>query len=143
IWQVFTRLQPFVKPYRKMIFLALLLTLCGALTAQVNPIVLQYTVDSVQGMIDNGMNVQLGATLLMQISVILFLKEIINSFIVFGQRFFGEKIRIKISGDLAEKVVNRILTYNLSFYSSDNNQKGKLQVRIDRGIEYLTRLIQN
>lgn len=143
IWQVFTRLQPFIQPYRKMIFLALLLTLCGALTAQVNPIVLQYTVDSVQGMIDRGFNLQQSTTLLVGISTVLFLKEIINSFIVFGQRFYGEKIRINISGDLAEVVVQRILTYNLSFYSSDNNQKGKLQVRIDRGIEYLTKLVQN
>lgn len=126
-----------------MIFLALLLTLCGALTAQVNPIILQYTVNSVQGMIDNGLNMDRGAALLLEISIVLFLKEIINSFIIFGQRFYGEKIRINISGDLAEKVVNRILTYNLSFYNSDNNQKGKLQVRIDRGIEYLTKLIQN
>ncbi len=143
IWQVFKRLQPFVKPYRKKIFLALLLTLFGSLTAQVNPLVLQYTVDSVQGMLEKGMNVQQGATLLIEISVVLFMKEIINSFIIFGQRFFGEKIRINISGDLAQAAVYRILTYNLSFYSTDNNQKGKLQVRVDRGIEFLTRLIQN
>lgn len=143
IWQVFQRLQIYVKPYRKIILFALLLTLCGALTAQVNPIVLQYTVDSVQGMIDKGISMEQGGKLIIEISAILFLKEIINSFIIFGQRFYGEKIRINIQGDLAQAAVYRILTYNLGYYSNDNNQKGKLQVRIDRGIESLTRLIQN
>lgn len=143
IWEVFKRLRPFVNPYRSLIVFALLLTLTGALTAQVNPIVLRYTVDTIEKMQLKGWGVSQGASLLVLISGILFAKEIINSLIVFGQRFYGEKIRISISGDLANTAVSRILTYDLGFYSSNLNEKGKLQARIDRGVEYLTRLVQS
>src|SRR5690606_5517766 len=40
-------------------------------------------------------------------------------------------------------VIEKILTYRLSFFTSNNNESGKLQTRIDRGIESLTRLVQN
>ncbi|SKB45155.1 ABC transporter ATP-binding protein [Dyadobacter psychrophilus] len=143
IWQIFQRLQPYVKPYYKQIIFALFLTLLGAVTAQVNPWVLRYTVDSVQAMLDKKWGIIQGKELLIQISLILFVKEIVNSLIVFGQRYFGEKIRIKVSSDLAQEAVSRILTYNLAFYSDNENQKGKLQTRIDRGVESLTKLIQN
>lgn len=143
IWQIFQRLQPYVKPYYKQIAFALFLTLLGAVTAQVNPWVLRYTVDSVQAMLDKKWGIIQGKELLIQISLILFTKEIVNSLIVFGQRYFGEKIRIKVSSDLAQEAVGRILTYNLAFYSDNDNQKGKLQTRIDRGVESLTKLIQN
>ncbi|WAC09383.1 ABC transporter ATP-binding protein [Dyadobacter pollutisoli] len=143
IWQIFQRLQPYVKPYYRQIIFALFLTLLGAITAQVNPWVLRYTVDSVQSMLDKQWGIIQGKELLVRISVILFLKEIVNSLIVFGQRYFGEKIRIKVSSDLAQEAVSRILTYNLAFFSDNDNQKGKLQTRIDRGVESLTKLIQN
>ncbi len=115
----------------------------GAVTAQVNPWVLRYTVDTVQSMLDKHWGILQGKELLLQITAILFVKEIVNTFIVFGQRYFGEKIRIKVSSDLAQNAVNRILTYNLAFFSDNENQKGKLQTRIDRGVESLTKLIQN
>jgi ABC-type multidrug transport system fused ATPase/permease subunit len=143
IWQIFQRLQPYVKPYYRQISFALFLTLLGAVTAQVNPWVLRYTVDTVQSILDKHWGIIQGKELLIRISVILFLKEIVNSLIVFGQRYFGEKIRIKVSSDLAQEAVSRILTYNLAFYSDNDNQKGKLQTRIDRGVESLTKLIQN
>jgi ABC-type multidrug transport system fused ATPase/permease subunit len=143
IWQIFQRLQPYVKPYYRQIIFALFLTLLGAVTAQVNPWVLRYTVDTVQSILDKHWGIIQGKELLIRISIILFLKEIVNSLIVFGQRYFGEKIRIKVSSDLAQEAVSRILTYNLAFYSDNDNQKGKLQTRIDRGVESLTKLIQN
>lgn len=143
IWQIFQRLRPFVKPYHRQIAFALFLTLLGAVTAQVNPWVLRYTVDTVQLMLDKNWGIVQGKDLLITITVILFVKEIVNTFIVFGQRYFGEKIRIKVSSDLAQVAVGRILTYNLSFFSDNENQKGKLQTRIDRGVESLTKLIQN
>jgi len=115
----------------------------GALTAQVNPIILRYTVDTIEEMQNKGWGISEGASMLLIVSLILFSKEIVNSFIVFGQRFYGEKIRISISGDLANTAVNRILQYDLGFYSSSTNEKGKLQTRVDRGVEYLTRLVQN
>ncbi|MDR6807365.1 ABC-type multidrug transport system fused ATPase/permease subunit [Dyadobacter sp. BE34] len=143
IWQIFQRLHPFVQPYHRQIAFALFLTLLGAITAQVNPWVLRYTVDTVQSMLDKHWGILQGKELLLQITAILFVKEIVNTFIVFGQRYFGEKIRIKVSSDLAQNAVNRILTYNLAFFSDNENQKGKLQTRIDRGAESLTKLIQN
>lgn len=143
IWQIFQRLRPFVQPYHRQIAFALFLTLLGAITAQVNPWVLRYTVDTVQSMLDKHWGILQGKELLLQITAILFLKEIVNTFIVFGQRYFGEKIRIKVSSDLAQNAINRILTYNLAFFSDNENQKGKLQTRIDRGVESLTKLIQN
>ena len=143
IWDIFKRLQPFVRPYRSLILFALLLTLLGALTAQVNPIVLRYTVDTIQSMLDSGWGVAQSTLLLSQISLILFAKEIVNTFIVFGQRYYGEKIRIQVSSELSQTAVDRILTYGLGFYSENTNQKGKLQTRIDRGVESLTKLIQN
>lgn len=143
IWQIFQRLRPFVKPYHRQIAFALFLTLLGAVTAQVNPWVLRYTVDTVQAILDKHWSILQGKELLLQITAILFVKEIVNTFIVFGQRYFGEKIRIKVSSDLAQNAINRILTYNLAFFSDNENQKGKLQTRIDRGAESLTKLIQN
>lgn len=143
IWDVFRRLRPFVQPYKSLIIFALILTMLGALTAQVNPIILRYTVDTIEEMQNKGWGISEGASMLLIVSLILVSKEIVNSFIVFGQRFYGEKIRISISGDLANTAVNRILQYDLGFYSSSTNEKGKLQTRVDRGVEYLTRLVQN
>ena len=143
IWSIFKRLQPFVKPYRGLIYLALLLTLLGSITAQVNPWVLRYTVDTIQGMLDKHLTIRQGYPLLLEITLILCIKEVINSFITFGQKFYGEKIRINISSDLSQEVVNRILSYQMAFYADSENQKGKLQTRIDRGVESLTKLVQN
>lgn len=143
IWDIFKRLQPFVKPYRGLIYLALVLTLLGSITAQVNPWVLRYTVDTIQGMLYKHLTIEKGYPLLLEITLILCVKEVINSFITFGQKFYGEKIRINISSDLSQEVVSRILSYKMAFYADNENQKGKLQTRIDRGVESLTKLVQN
>ncbi|MEG1266870.1 MAG: ABC transporter ATP-binding protein, partial [Myroides sp.] len=70
-------------------------------------------------------------------------KEILNALITFGQKYYGEKLRIYVSKDLAQKIIDKILTYRLSFFTSNDNEAGRLQTRIDRGIESLTRLVQN
>ena len=44
---IFNHLTSFIKPYKWMVFGTLALTFIGALFAQVNPIVLKYTVDEV------------------------------------------------------------------------------------------------
>ena len=44
---IFNQLKTFIKPYKWMVFGTLALTFIGALFAQVNPIVLKYTVDEV------------------------------------------------------------------------------------------------
>ena len=77
------------------------------------------------------------------ISVVLLTKEILSIFISFGQRFYGEKIRINLSRDLSQKIIERILTYRMAFYTSSENDSGKLQTRIDYGVSSLTSLVQN
>ncbi|MDL2224271.1 ABC transporter ATP-binding protein/permease [Bacteroidales bacterium OttesenSCG-928-M06] len=141
--QLFKNIIPFVKPYRWLVFLTLLLTLVGALTAQVNAWVLRYTVDQIALLLEQDKALQDGLNILILITIILISKEILNSFIQFGQKYYGEKLRIYISKDLAQTVIEKVLTYKLAFFTSGGNQPGKLQTRIDRGIESITRLVQN
>jgi ABC-type multidrug transport system fused ATPase/permease subunit len=143
LFQLFKNLKPYVYPYRWLVVFALLLTLVGSLTAQVNAWVLRYTVDKINGMVEAHKALQEGVSILITISIILISKEVINSFIQFGQKYYGEKLRIYISQDLAQAVIERVLTYKLAFFTSGGNQPGKLQTRIDRGVESLTRLVQN
>lgn len=126
-----------------MIFGTLALTFIGALMAQVNPLVLKYTVDEVEKLIKLPDPMREGIHVLALISGILMGKELLNIFINFGQKFYGEKIRINTSSVLAQTAIDKILTYKVAYFSDENHQSGKLQTRIDRGIESLTRLVQN
>jgi len=105
--------------------------------------VLQYTIDTLTGIVGLPDPWIKGLKLLTLISSILLAKEVLNVFITFGQRYFGERIRINLSRDLSQKVVDRILSYKMSFYTSDENASGKLQTRIDLGVSSLTQLVQN
>lgn len=143
LFQLFKYLRPFVKPYRWLVVGTLVLTLIGSFTAQVNAFILKYTVDEVNKLVEAGKGFKDGTTILLTISIILLSKEIVNVFITFGQKFYGEKLRIYISRDLANSVVEKILTYRMAFFTSGDNESGKLQTRIDLGISSLTRLVQN
>lgn len=143
ITTLFKYLRPFVTPYRPLIIGTLVLTLVGSLTAQINAWVLRYTVDEITFLTTQDDPFSLGMRVLIIISSILLGKEILNAFIVFGQKYYGEKLRILVSKDLAQHIVDKILTYRMAFFTSQNNESGKLQTRIDRGIESLTRLVQN
>ena len=140
--ELFKNIWPFVRPYRLLVLLALVLTLIGSLTAQVNAWVLRYTVDEITSLVNQHKTVDDGLSLLTFITIILLTKEILNILIQFGQKYYGEKLRIFIARDLAQTVIEKILTYKLAFYTTDGNQPGKLQTRIDRGVESLTRLVQ-
>ena len=61
----------------------------------------------------------------------------------YGQNLFGEKIRVNVSSRLSQFAVEKILTYQLAFYTDSDNQTGILQSRIDRGAESLTKLVQS
>ncbi|PZU88677.1 MAG: ABC transporter [Chryseobacterium sp.] len=126
-----------------MVFGTLALTFIGALFAQVNPIVLKYTVDEVTKLTQLPHPMSEGIHVLILISVILLGKELANIFIQFGQKFYGEKIRINVSSELAQAAIDKILTYRIAYYNDDRHESGKLQIRIDRGIESLTKLVQN
>ena len=54
LFQLFKNVSPFVKPYKWLVFITLILTLLGSLMAQVNAIVLDWTVDRVNGLVTNG-----------------------------------------------------------------------------------------
>ncbi|HEX8163389.1 MAG TPA: ABC transporter ATP-binding protein [Pyrinomonadaceae bacterium] len=143
LWQIIRRLAPFVKPYRRWVVFSLTLTLLGAFAAQVNPMVLRYTVDTIERLLREGRTASQGTSLLLLISAIMLGKEILNTGLRYGQNLFGEKIRVNVSSRLSQFAVEKILTYRLAFYSASDNQTGILQTRIDRGAESLTKLVQS
>ncbi|HVG30588.1 MAG TPA: ABC transporter ATP-binding protein [Pyrinomonadaceae bacterium] len=143
LWQIIRRLVPFVKPYRRWVIFSLGLTLLGAFAAQVNPVVLRYTVDTIERLLREGRTASQGTSLLLLISAVLLGKEILNTGLRYGQNLFGEKIRVNVSSRLSQFAVEKILTYRLAFYSASDNQTGILQTRIDRGAESLTKLVQS
>ena len=142
IWQIIGRLFPFVKPYKFLVVGSLFLTLIGALAAQVNPIVLRYTVDTIEELLRAGATAAGSSSLLLFISAILFGKELVNIAVKYGQSMLGERIRINLSSQLSQYAVERILSYKYAYFADDQNATGKLQTRIDRGAESLTRFVQ-
>jgi len=143
LWDILKKLAVFAKPYRLLIIATLALTALGSFTAQVNAFVLRYTVDTLTEIATLAEPWQAGLRMLGIISAVLLTKEILSIFISFGQRFFGEKIRINLSRDLSQRIIERILTYRMAFYTSSENDSGKLQTRIDYGVNSLTSLVQN
>ncbi|SFK43594.1 ABC-type multidrug transport system, ATPase and permease component [Porphyromonadaceae bacterium KH3CP3RA] len=140
---LFRNLVPFVKPYRRMIAGTLLLTLIGSFAAQVNPLLVNETITRVEELLRHPDPFENGVRLLLIISAIMLGNELLNIGIQFGQKYFGEKIRIKVGSDLSQASVERILSYKMSFFSEPGNQAGLLQTRINRGIESLIGLVQN
>ena len=51
LFQLFKNIRPFVRPYRWLVVITLILTLVGSLMAQVNAIVLDRTVDAINALI--------------------------------------------------------------------------------------------
>jgi ABC-type multidrug transport system fused ATPase/permease subunit len=140
---LYKKITPFVKPYRKMVIATLLLTFLGSFAAQVNALILKYTVDSINKLMVAHEPLSKGFHLLEIISIVLLTKELVYSVVQFGQKFYGEKLRIFITRDISQSIVEKILTYRMEFYTSNENESGKLQTRIDLGISSLTRLVQN
>lgn len=116
VWQLFRKLTPFVRPYRSLVVATLLITLVGAFTAQVNALTLQYAVDSIDQLLTLGKGLDDGWSILITITVILLSKEVVNALLQFGQKFYGEKLRILISQDLSSSIIEKFLTYKLSFF---------------------------
>lgn len=139
------RLLPFVTPYRWLLVATLTLTFLGSLMAQVNAVVLDKAVDRINALLhlDGGFQWGEAARILVIISAVLLGKEVLAALVTFGQRIFSEKIRINVSRDLSLRVVDRILTFRMAFFSQDGNEPGKLQTRIDRGIMSLSNTVKN
>lgn len=141
---LFKKIWPYVRPYRWLVLLTLILTLIGSLMAQVNAVVLDRTVDAVNGLVTaKEFAWPKAAQILTIISIVLIGKEILGALITFAQNYFGERMRIFVSKDLSQEVIERMLTFRMAFFSRSDNDTGKLQTRIDQGVSSLSRTVQN
>ena len=145
LWQLLTNIIPFVLPYRWLIAITLILTLIGSLMAQVNAVVLDRAVDAINALIQQPGGFVWGEAvrILTIITVILLGKEVVGALVTFFQRYYGERMRILVSRDLSLSVVDRILSFRMAFFTSEGNETGKLQSRIDRGIMSLSNTVYN
>ena len=144
LFQLFKNVSPFVKPYKWLVFITLILTLIGSLMAQVNAIVLDWTVDEINGLVTQGVNWgQQAVRFVTIISIVLLGKEILSALITFAQNYFGERMRIFVSRDLAQSVIEKVLTFRMAYFNTGENATGKLQARIDQGVSSLSRTVQN
>ena len=115
------KLRPFVSPYRLLVIATLILTLIGSFTAQVNALTLQYAVDSINALLEQGQGLDEGWHILITISAILLGKEVVNALVQFGQKFYGEKLRIFISQDLAQSIIESF-KIPAGIFNQDNNK---------------------
>ena len=144
IGKMFKNIMPFVKPYKWLVVGTLAMTFIGSLAAQVNAVVLDWTVDKINALIPLGEG-QWGEAIhiLTLISGILLGKEVLSALITFAQRYYGERMRILVSRDMAQAVIEKMLTFRVAFFAADDNEPGKLQTRIDRGVESLSNTVKN
>ena len=144
IYQLFKNIGPYVKPYKWLVLLTLILTLIGSLMAQVNAVVLDWSVDSINNLLIRGGHWGAEAIRIVTIiAVVLLGKEILSALVTFAQNFFGEKMRIYVSMDLSQSVIVKMLTFKMAFFSESENDTGKLQTRIDQGVSSISRTVQN
>ena len=144
IWQLFGKIWKYVIPYKWLVIATLTLTLISSLFAQVNAIVLDKTVDSVNALVTaKDFAWSKAARILTIISIVLLGKEVLTVLIGFAQKYFGMRMRILVSRDLAQAVIEKMLTFRMAFFSANGNEPGKLQTRIDRGVDSLTNTVNN
>lgn len=142
--RLFKNISPFVKPYRWLVAATLILTLIGSLTAQVNAVVLDRTVDAVNELIgEENFAWARAARILTIISIVLLGKEVLSALITFAQNYYGERMRIFVSKDMSQAIIDKILTFRMAFFSANENETGKLTTRIDQGVSSLSRTVQN
>ena len=140
---LFKNIRPFVRPYRWLVIITLVLTLIGSFMAQVNAIVLDRTVDAINALIGTNFTWGQAAKILTIISIVLLGKEILSALITFAQNYYGERMRIFVSRDLSQSVIEKVLTFRMAYFNTDENATGKLQARIDQGVSSLSRTVQN
>ena len=141
---LFRKIGPYVRPYRWLVVLTLTLTLIGSFIAQINAVVLDRTVDAINALITTDNMIWSKAVhILTVITIVLLGKEILSAGITYAQHFFGEKMRINVSKDLSQAVIDKMLRYRMAFFSRSNNETGKLQTRIDQGVSSLSSTVQN
>ena len=123
---LFKKIQPYVEPYKWLVILTLILTLIGSFIAQINAVVLDKTVDAINGLImTHDLAWKNAAHILTIISIVLLGKEVLSAIITYAQHYFGEKMRINVSKDLSQAVIDHMLTYRMAFFSRQDNETGK------------------
>ena len=137
------KLWPFVRHYRGSLLIALLLTTVGALLAQVTPLVMEYTVNRVQDLLKRPIDNQEVTWVVGSLVAILLAKELLSLLVQLGQKFLSDRIRFRLAADLYDYTIGRIVSYHLTFFTLGQNQTGKLEKRIDKGIESLTKTVKN
>ena len=143
LFGLFRNIAPFVKPYRLLVAVTLFLTLVGSLMQQVNAIVLDRTVDAINSLIGTDFSWPQAARILTVISIVLLGKEVLSAVVTFAQSYYGERMRIFVSRDLSQSVIEKVLTFKVAYFSSDENATGKVQARIDQGVSSISRTVQN
>ena len=145
IWGLLKNIMPFVLPYRWLIGLTLVLTLVGSLLAQVNAVVLDRAVDAINALLQlpGGFAWGDAVRILTIISAVLLGKEVVGALVTFFQRYYCERMRILVSRDLSLRVVERMLSFRMAFFTQEGNETGRLQSRIDRGIMSLSNTVNN
>ena len=126
IWSLLKNILPFVLPYRWLICITLVLTLIGSLMAQVNAVVLDRAVDAINALIGQEGGFQWGEAvrILTLITIILLGKEVVGAVVTFFQHYYGERMRILVSRDMSLRVVERILSFRMAFFTSEGNETG-------------------
>ncbi len=144
ILDLLKNILPFVLPYRWLVGITLTLTVISSLMAQVNAVVLDRAVDAINALIQvPDFSWTSAVKILTTITVILLGKEVIGALVTFFQRYYGERMRILVSRDLSLRVVERMLSFRMAFFTAEGNETGKLQSRIDRGIMSLSNTVNN
>ena len=143
LFQLFKNIRPFVRPYKWLVAITLVLTLVGSLMAQVNAIVLDRTVDAINALIGTDFSWAQAARIMTVISIVLLGKELLSAGITFAQNYYGERMRIFVSRDLSQSVIEKVLTFRMAYFNTDENATGKVQARIDQGVSSLSRTVQN
>ena len=144
ILSLLKNILPFVLPYRWLVGITLTLTIVSSLMAQVNAVVLDRAVDAINALIQMpDFSWASAVKILTTITIILLGKEVIGALVTFFQRYYGERMRILVSRDLSLRVVERMLSFRMAFFTAEGNETGKLQSRIDRGIMSLSNTVNN
>ena len=143
LFGLFKNIIPFVKPFRILVVITLFLTLISSIMLQVNAVVLDKAVDAINALLGTDFTWSQAAKILTIISVVLLGKELVLTIVTFAQSYYGEKIRIYVSRDLSQSVIDKVLTFKMEYFSSEDNSTGKVQARIDQGVSNISRTVQN
>ena len=140
--QLLKHIFRYVKPYRWLVIVTLVLTMISSLLAQVNAVVLDRSVDAINVLDQQPLlSFEKALGLLSLISAILLGKEVLAAVVNFFRRYYGERMRILVSRDLSLQVVNHIMSFRMAFFTTTGNEPGRLQSRIDKGVTSLSRAV--